>query len=132
MSTEIKRISIKALVEDLNNGLTRFPEGEDYNESIGSIQTKYALERQHVIDIFKHPKLKGRKTKKYIQPAYILVDDLETRTTPIPSATNTEESTTSMKYGARPAKLAVKEVTTIDAPTIEVQQEQELGEISQF
>ncbi len=61
---EVVRITISGVLEDLNNGLTR----ED-------IQEKYGLNGVELKEVFQHPKLKGKKTKK--PRGFILIDDTE-------------------------------------------------------
>jgi hypothetical protein len=124
--SEVKRISIKAVLEDLHNGLTRFPEGTDYNEAVGCIQTKYSLDKNQVTEIFKHPKLKGRKTRKVKDPEFILVDDTEEIAVEHP--VDLEEGIAlGMQYGARPAiKQLAKVVSPPATPAAEETQKSEV------
>lgn len=73
MSNQIT-ISIVQIKEDLNNGYTRLPSSTNYNQEIGSISEKYGLTEKEVLAIFKHPSLKGLKTKKQNDREIILTD----------------------------------------------------------
>lgn len=123
MSDEIKKISIKAILEDLYNGLTRFPEGDDYVDAVGSIQAKYLLDKYQVIEIFRHPKLKGKKTRKNKEPDFILVDDTEESVVEHP-VTSEEGKIIPLAYGARPAgRQPVKMSSPPAVQAVEVTQE---------
>ena len=74
---ETQQISIKGLLEDLQNGYTRCVGDVNYDETIGSIQTKYNLNKSQVKEMFDHPKLKGKKTITAKAPVFILLDDTE-------------------------------------------------------
>jgi len=74
---ETQQISIKGLLEDLQNGYTRCVGDVNYDETIGSIQTKYNLNKSQVKEMFDHPKLKGKKTITAKAPVFLLVDDTE-------------------------------------------------------
>lgn len=56
------QLTTSGILADLENGLTR-----------DMIQVKYKLTKKDVTDLFKHPALKGKKTKA--APGFILVDD---------------------------------------------------------
>ena len=62
--SERKQISVSAVIDDLNNGLSRLQIGE-----------KYGLTAREVKEMFKHPSLKGKKAKKVFKPSFELVDD---------------------------------------------------------
>jgi hypothetical protein len=123
MAIEIK---ISLILEDLSNGFTRFPEGDQYNPEIGCIQTKYGLEKEDVMTIFTHPKLKGKKTRIPKEEAFILIDDVD----------STAESLIS-QLGARPRKkrtIAPVAIVT-ENPPVAVTVEQEVAheqQVSQF
>ena len=125
--SETKRISIKAILDDLYNGLTRFPEGDDHVDAVGSIQTKYQLDKNQVIEIFKHPKLKGRKTRKHKEPDFILVDDTEEATVEHPVSSE-DGKVTAIAYGARPAgKISLPKIVPVEAvQAVEATQESTL------
>lgn len=76
---EDKRPTIKVsqILEDLNNGLTRYPDSPGYNPDLKSIQEKYGLDRKAVSDLFKTPKLKGKRTQTVAVTPFVLVDDTE-------------------------------------------------------
>jgi hypothetical protein len=62
---EPRRIKISDILSDLENGLER----ED-------IQKKYDLRPTDVTELFKHPKLKGKRAKKKVT-RLIIIDDEE-------------------------------------------------------
>jgi len=64
--SEKKQISVSAVIDDLNNGLSRLQIGE-----------KYGLTAREVKEMFKHPSLKGKKAKKVFEPSFELVDDVQ-------------------------------------------------------
>lgn len=68
------QITITGILEDLQNGYTRCV-GDTHYEEGKSIQEKYGLKKADVAQLFKHEKLKGRKTIIKKAPAFILVDD---------------------------------------------------------
>ena len=59
-----KQISTTQILEDLENGIDR-----------KGIQEKYNLETWMVAEIFKHPKLKGKKAKKVRKLPFEFIDD---------------------------------------------------------
>ena len=63
---ELKQISIKGILADLDNSLSRKEIGE-----------KYELSTAEVKAMFEHPKLKGKKAKKKFVASFQLVDDVE-------------------------------------------------------
>lgn len=69
----MKQLKVSEILEDLDNGLTRF---EKDNEGSGSIQKKYNLSFNEVRELFRHPKLINRKTRKVgLGLSFNLVDD---------------------------------------------------------
>jgi hypothetical protein len=56
------QLTVSGILNDLNEGLTR-----------DGIRSKYNLTAKDVSDLFKHPKLKGKKTKP--APGFSLTDD---------------------------------------------------------
>jgi len=62
-----KQISTTQILADLENGIDR-----------KGIQEKYNLETWMVAEIFKHPKLKGKKAKKVRKLPFEFIDDTET------------------------------------------------------
>ena len=68
--SEQKSISIKAVLQDLENGLNRVKIGE-----------KYGINPKEVKYLFEHPKLKGKKAKTVFVPSFIIEDDSEEQST---------------------------------------------------
>ena len=68
-------IKISNILEDLRNGYTRIKNDKKYDPKIGSIQEKYGLNRIQVFELFKHDKLKGKKTITKKEPAFTIIDD---------------------------------------------------------
>jgi len=62
--SEKVQLTVSGIKNDLNEGLTR-PE----------IGVKYGLSNRDLASVFKHPKLKGLKTKPV--PQFVLTDDTE-------------------------------------------------------
>ena len=84
-------ITVSMIIEDLENGTDR-----------ACIQTKYGLKTWEVTEMFKHPKLKGRKAKKVRKLSFNFVDDTDTvdpNQTSIPMAEDTVEDASRMLYG---------------------------------
>lgn len=76
MNTSAKnQVSIKQLMNDLSNGMTRYKKDDFGN---GSIEEKYNLTQAQVARIFKHDKLKGLKVKgkTRIKDEFELIDDV--------------------------------------------------------
>lgn len=87
-----KKISLSGILEDLENGVVRKRSSNNYNESVKSIEEKYNLSPSEVDELFKHPKLKGRKTKVIKELSFILVDDIDNKDN---ITSSTEEDNTS-------------------------------------
>ena len=94
----MKQISIKGILDDLTNGLTRTVDGKGYNSELGSIEQKYELSKSDVKEIFKHPLLANKKTK--LPRAFVLVDDVTASKTITLDAEEFFESKAA--YGAKP------------------------------
>ena len=62
-----KRMTTTMILNDLENGIGR-----------DGIKEKYSLETWMVTELFKHPKLKGKKAKKKRSLPFEFVDDTET------------------------------------------------------
>ena len=60
-------ITTTMILNDLDNGIDR-----------KGIQAKYSLEGWELTEMFKHPKLKGRKAKKVRKLSFDFVDDTDT------------------------------------------------------
>lgn len=67
---QIKQLSLSAIAEDLNNGLTKWKKDDI---GFGSIEKKYNLLTNEAIELFGHPKVKKMETRI---PTFIIVDDL--------------------------------------------------------
>lgn len=70
----MKQIKLSDIIDDLNSGYTKTNSEKLYNPEIGSIQEKYGLTDKEVKYLFKHPKLKGVKTKEVLLE---IIDDTE-------------------------------------------------------
>lgn len=71
------KITLSSILEDLSNGYTRKVTSKNYDSEIGSIQEKYSLTATEIDSLFKHPKLKGKKTTFAPKLSFELVDDLD-------------------------------------------------------
>lgn len=89
---EKKQISIRSLIEDLGNGITRCEGDTGYDQQRGSIQEKYGLSKTDVKKIFQHPKLKGLKVRVPQEESFELIDDV-----------GEEETITTARFGERSA-----------------------------
>lgn len=74
------KITVSGILQDLENGLTRTTTGKNYNADIGCIQEKYNLSNYDLEMLFRHPKLKGKKTKSVRTVSFVLEDDTENLT----------------------------------------------------
>lgn len=72
------QVSISEVKELLERGYTRTKTAKGYNSEIGSIEEYYNLPSTQVTEMFKHPSLKGIKTKKVVEQMFELVDDTQT------------------------------------------------------
>lgn len=70
------KISIKGLIEDINNGYTRLKGDTGYNEKIGSVEEKYGISKADVREIFKNSQLVNLRVKPVKEKAYELIDDV--------------------------------------------------------
>lgn len=75
---QTKEIKVSEILADLSNGLTR-----------DQIKEKYSLSGKEMVAVFKHSKLKGRKTKTPVT-SVVVVDD----TTPVGNSLSEAESET--------------------------------------
>lgn len=75
MAKEPVRITIEDVLDCLANGYTRTTSDPRYQGEGKSIEEKYGLNKTQVFELFKHDKLKGRKTILKAAPAFIIVDD---------------------------------------------------------
>lgn len=85
------QVSIRGVIEDLSNGITRCKGDAGYNEELGSIQEKYGLNKSQVNRMFKHPQLKGRRVHVAVDDPFELIDDVG------------DENITNSSYGERSA-----------------------------
>lgn len=65
-----KKVILSQIVEDLNSGLTRWKKDDI---GFGSIEKKYSLQMNEMIELLAHPKLKNVETKI---PTFVIVDDI--------------------------------------------------------
>ena len=89
---EKQQISIRSLMEDLSNGITRCEGDTGYDPQRGSIQEKYGLSKTDVKKIFQHPKLKGLKVRVPQEESFELIDDVDEK-----------ETITTARFGERSA-----------------------------
>ena len=75
------QLTVNQILEDLQNGLTRTPSDNRYSAERSSIMEKYNLTKYEIDMLFKHPKLKGKKTKTPKQVTFTLIDDTTDETT---------------------------------------------------
>ena len=68
-------IKISDILQYLQEGYTRTKGEKNYDPEIGSIQEKYVLNKSQIFELFRHEKLKGRKTIVKKAPAFVIVDD---------------------------------------------------------
>jgi len=80
MPTEPIKISLKGIIADLENGLTRTKEDTNYNAEVGCIQDKYNLTSTDLRTLFQHSMLKGLRVKPVKKPGFELIEDVETVT----------------------------------------------------
>lgn len=88
-STEKTRITVQEVLDLLDKGYARTTSSSNYNSEIGSIEEHFGLNKTSVSELFKHPKLKGRKTKTAKEVPFVLIDEEEE--TANPSASNEED-----------------------------------------
>lgn len=63
-TSETIKLTVSGILADLDNGLDR-----------EKIATKYGLTKQEVNEVFKHPKLQGRRVKRKPSVRFVLEDD---------------------------------------------------------
>lgn len=81
---EVKtQITVTGVLNLLENGVTRTPKNKGYDAEKGSIMERYNLTEVEVRELFKHPKLKGKRTvfEKKSKLSFQLVDDTVTDST---------------------------------------------------
>lgn len=82
--SEIKKIGLLAVREDLKNGLTRWKKDD---LGFGNIEEKYSLTFSEMKILIQHPKMRGIKTKV---PSIILIDDIPEEIVETETTTNVE------------------------------------------
>jgi hypothetical protein len=75
--TQKTKITVSGILADLENGMTRTSTSKNYNAEIGCIQDKYNLTNYDLEMLFKHSKLKGKKTHAVKTTSFILEDDVD-------------------------------------------------------
>jgi hypothetical protein len=75
--TQKTKITVSGILADLENGCTRTSTSKNYNAEIGCIQDKYNLTNYDLEMLFKHPKLKGKKTHAVKTTSFVLEDDVD-------------------------------------------------------
>lgn len=66
-----KKVILSEILEDLNNGLTKWKKDDI---GFGSIEKKYSLTLPEMITLMAHPKIKDVESRI---PNFVIVDDLE-------------------------------------------------------
>jgi len=74
-SNKTIEIKISDILQCLQEGYTRTKGEKNYDSEIGSIQEKYELNKSQIFELFRHEKLKGRKTIVKKTPAFVILDD---------------------------------------------------------
>lgn len=75
--TQKTKITVSGILTDLENGMTRTSTSKNYNAELGCIQDKYNLTNYDLEMLFKHPKLKGKKTHAVKTVSFVLEDDVD-------------------------------------------------------
>lgn len=117
----MREISIREVLNHLDNGVTRVTDSAGYDPAIGSIEEKYGLSKAEVKEMFQHPLLKNKKTKP--ARSFRLIDDV----------TVPEEATSTQRtpaYGARPASSPSTPEPQTEQPTAENTQEAASEEVT--
>lgn len=98
-----KKVNLSQLIEDLNNGLTRYKKDDI---GFGSLEKKYNLSTSEMIEVLAHPKLKGIESKI---PTFIIVDDLPQQEIKTTTAIEVAESQVVEKKEQVQTTVVVKE-----------------------
>lgn len=104
MSEEKIKVSIRGVIEDLSNGVTRCKGDAGYVTELGSIQEKYGLNKSQITRMFKHPRLKGRRVHTQVEDPFELIDDVG------------DEVITTSSYGERSATSQARADNADDTP----------------
>ena len=70
------QVSISQILAHLENGVTRTPQCNGYNSELRSLTEIYGVTKKEMNMWFRHPALKGKKTKKQFTARYTFVDDV--------------------------------------------------------
>ena len=76
MSQEKVKVSLKAVISALSNGVTRCIGDTLYDAERGSVQEMYDLNKTQVKELFKHPQLQGIRVRVPVVPAFEIIEDL--------------------------------------------------------
>jgi hypothetical protein len=112
------KITVSGILQDLANGLTRTTTSKNYNPEIGCIQEKYNLTNYDLEMLFKHPKLKGRKTHAVKMTSFILEDDVDETV----EATEETTQTTTPEVVVEETREEVREEETREEPITQTTQ----------
>lgn len=69
-----KKVSLSQVLEDLNQGLTKWKKDDI---GFGSLEKKYNLLPQEAVQLFAHPKIVGVESKI---PTFVIIDDIPDET----------------------------------------------------
>lgn len=94
-----KKVSLAQVVEDLKSGLTRWKKDDI---GFGSLEKKYNLQHNEMIELISHPKIKGVESRI---PTFVIVDDLPDEE----AAPEQQEEKTSIEV-AQPVMQETKQV----------------------
>jgi len=109
------KVSIRGVIEDLSNGVTRCEGDAGYSKELGSIQEKYGLNKSQVNRMFKHPQLKNRRVHVKVEDPFEPIDDVG------------DETITTSSYGERSATSQARAEDNSDAPGEEPAEEMDFG-----
>lgn len=129
--TETIRITTSSILEDLKNGLTRTTSTLGYKSEIGSIEEKYGLNKTEVKELFKHPKLIGKKTIFPKETRFELIDDLETNE-PISNISENEQVTISASNENITSDLVVNNENNNESPRETVEETENISPLDYF
>jgi len=109
MAEEKIRIVRNDVINHLHNGVVRKKGDNHYTPSRKSIEELYGLETDQVDLLFKDPVLAKKKVVPFVEPAFVLVDEEETTTTPtqdspVPEAGDVTAASVEVKKAATKPK----------------------------
>ena len=70
-------LKVSEILNHLSNGVTRSKTSKNYNPEYGSLTEKYDVSAREVDEWFKHPALKGKKTKQPFKAKFTIIDDTD-------------------------------------------------------